>query len=119
MKPLLIFLLFVSLAGSGLIHVRAEVVISELLASNDNGLQDEDGDTSDWIEIHNATSSAVSLAGWRLTDDPDNPAKWTFPATNLPPGGFLVVFASGKNRIVPGFPLLPVSASRRMANPWH
>src|SRR5262249_62316901 len=28
-----------------------------------------------------------------------------FPSTNVPPNGFLIVFASGKNRVVPGAPL--------------
>jgi hypothetical protein len=80
----------------------AAVLISEFLAVNNGGLTDEDGDASDWLEIHNAATNAVNLAGWRLTDDADDFAKWTFPATNLPPGGFLVVFASGKNRSTPG-----------------
>jgi hypothetical protein len=44
----------------------------------------------------------VNLTGWRLTDDANNLSKWTFPATNLPPGGFLIVFASSKNRGTPG-----------------
>ncbi len=47
------------------------VVISEFLADNDNGLLDADGDSSDWIELHNASDAAVNLDGWYLTDDPD------------------------------------------------
>jgi hypothetical protein len=80
----------------------ADPVIFEFLASNTGSLPDEDGDSSDWIEIYNAGPGAVNLAGWRLTDDPDSLAKWVFPATNLASGQFLVVFASGKNRAVPG-----------------
>lgn len=30
---------------------------------------DADGDASDWIEIYNAGSETVHLAGWRLTDN--------------------------------------------------
>src|SRR5207253_770252 len=30
---------------------------------------------------------------------------WSFPSTNLPPNGYMLVFASGKNRRVPGAPL--------------
>jgi len=78
--------------------VSGQLVINEFLASNDRGLLDSDGDTSDWIEIHNPSGSVVNLLGWTLTDDPDLPAKWTFPATNLNAGGYLLVFASGKNR---------------------
>jgi hypothetical protein len=45
------------------------------------------------------------LNNWCLTDDPTQLAKWRFPATNLASGQFLVVFASNKNRRVPGAPL--------------
>ena len=41
----------------------ATLMISEFLAANSNGIQDEDGDSSDWIEIFNPTSSAVNSAG--------------------------------------------------------
>lgn len=101
-------LLLAPLLAGGILwpqSATAEIVISEFLAANNAGLQDEDGDTSDWIEIHNADTNAVNLAGWRLTDDAEDLNKWTLPATNLPPGGFLVVFASGKNRTTPGLPL--------------
>ena len=47
----------------------AEVVISELMASNATILQDEDGEFSDWIEILNTGDAAIDLAGWSLTDE--------------------------------------------------
>src|SRR6187549_1504146 len=85
-------------------HVRAQdaVFISEFVASNSNGLRDEDGDFSDWIEIFNSGTNMVNMDGWFLTDTADNLTRWRFPATNLPAGRFLVVFASGKRRAVPG-----------------
>ncbi len=78
------------------------LVVNEFMASNSDTLLDEDGDSSDWIEIWNPTAAAVSLDGWYLSDDATNPTMWTFPATTLPAGGYLVVFASGKNRAVAG-----------------
>ena len=45
-------------------------MISEFLAANKNGLTDEDGDYSDWIEIYNPGHRPVNLSGWSLTDDP-------------------------------------------------
>lgn len=80
----------------------AEPFVSELMASNDASLSDEDGDFPDWVEIHNPDPAAVDLTGWHLTDDPLNPGKWTFPSVSIPPGGFLVVFASDKNRTPTG-----------------
>ena len=84
---------------------QSPVVISEFLASNAQVLADADGEFPDWIELQNTGNVPVNLLGWTLTDDPSNPAKWRFPATNLTAGGFLVIFASGKDRAVPGAPL--------------
>ena len=77
------------------------VHVHEFLTSNANGLKDEDGDASDWIEIWNASSAAVDLAGWYLSDDLSNLARWAIPSRIIPAGGALVVFASGKDRIGP------------------
>lgn len=64
---------------------------------------DEDNTPQDWIELHNPNPYWLDLDGCRLTDVAANASLWTFPAgTRIPPGGFLVVFASGKNRANPG-----------------
>ena len=76
----------------------AEPIISEFMPDNARVLADEDGHFSDWIEIHNPGDSAINLAGYYLTDDPQLLTKWRFPSVSLPAGGYLVVFASGKNR---------------------
>ena len=51
-------------------------VISEFLASNAGGLADEDGDTPDWIEIHNPGPAVADLGGWFLTDSEASPKRW-------------------------------------------
>jgi hypothetical protein len=83
----------------------AQLVINEFMARNDSAqplrkgdLLDEDGDPSDWIEIYNPTNDAINLDGWFLTDDTNDLEKWEFPAVEISRGGFLVVFASGKDR---------------------
>lgn len=73
-------------------------VITEFLASNDSVFFDEDGDSSDWLEIFNAGDSALDLTGWYLTDDAGDLSQWAFPSVSLDSGEFLVVFASGKDR---------------------
>jgi len=75
--------------------------INEFLAANLSGLVDENAEPQDWIEIWNYGASTVNLNGYALTDDPEDPGRWTFPSTNLAPGQFLVVFASEKNRKTP------------------
>ena len=69
------------------------------MASNDTTLADGDGNFSDWIEVYNPTTSPVDLGGWHLSDDANNLDKWTFPdlpQSELDPGEYLVVFASGQ-----------------------
>src|SRR5262245_45842235 len=81
------------------------VLITEFMAVNDGVLRDEDGDAEDWIEIHNAGTNTVNLLGWFLTDKVSQLNQWSFPSTNLPPNGYMIVWASSKNRRVPGAPL--------------
>ena len=84
---------------AALTPLMAAPVITEIVADNDGSLLDEDGEASDWIELHNPDAQAADLAGWHLTDSAANATKWTFPSgVTLPPGEFLVVWASGKNR---------------------
>jgi hypothetical protein len=79
--------------------------ITELMAKNVTSITDEDGTHADWIELFNQGACPLNLDGWFLTDDATNLAKWRFPATNIAPGQFLVVWASEKDRLVPGAPL--------------
>lgn len=64
--------------------------------------QDEDGDFSDWIELKNNSQSAVNLSGWYLTDNASDLTKWEFPSTTIAANGYLVVFASSKDRATSG-----------------
>lgn len=82
--------------------LAAEPVIHEFLAENDSGLADEDGEQSDWIELYNAGDASVDLAGWHLTDEAANLAKWSLPSHILGAGEFLLVWASGKDRLGTG-----------------
>lgn len=50
---------------------------------------------SDWVEIYNSTGSAVSLAGYGISNNPKNPAKWVFPDISIEPGEYLLLYATG------------------------
>ena len=73
-------------------------IISEIVASNDTTLTDQDGDDSDWIEIYNPGNETLSLDNYLLTDDPNDLKKWRLPDVELEGGGYMIVFASGKDR---------------------
>ncbi|MCP4452533.1 MAG: hypothetical protein GY809_13820 [Planctomycetes bacterium] len=81
------------------------VVISEFMAVNGK-FQDDDGDLSDWIELHNISGQAVDLGGWYLTDSLADLTLWAVPdGVVLAGNAYLVVYASGKNRTDPTRPL--------------
>jgi CotH kinase protein/Lamin Tail Domain/Right handed beta helix region len=75
-------------------YLAAAPLITEFLASNDDGLRDGDGNASDWIEIRNAGDMPANLGGYYLTDDQDDLTRWRFPNVQIAPGEHLIVFAS-------------------------
>ncbi len=70
------------------------VVINELMADNEKTLADPQGEFDDWIEFRNLTDQEIDLSGCYLTDDPNKPRKWPFPAhTTIAAAGYLLVWA--------------------------
>ncbi|MFT5190026.1 MAG: L-ascorbate metabolism protein UlaG (beta-lactamase superfamily) [Verrucomicrobiales bacterium] len=87
--------------------LRAEAMISEFVANPASGaLEDEDCETVDWIELHNPEATAIDVGGYHLSDNSAEPMQWTIPApTEIAAGGYLLIYASGKDRSVVGSPL--------------
>ena len=71
--------------------------INELVSSNSDYI-DEDGDTPDWLEIHNFGNQDVSMNNWSLSDDVNDLTKWVFPNITLTPNQYILVWASSKDR---------------------
>jgi hypothetical protein len=86
--------------GLAALPLRAEgsPALTEIMGSNST-IVDEDGDTSDWIEIYNGTDKKINLKGYGLSDKRDDLGRWLFPECEMVPGGYLVIYASGKNKI--------------------
>jgi gliding motility-associated-like protein len=84
------------------------IILNEYCASNVPGgtnpaKVDIDGHLNDWVEIKNEHSGPVSLAGYYLSNDPNNLYKWKFPAGfNLGVQGMKLVWLSGKNIVKNG-----------------
>ena len=99
-RPRLDFFLFATLVciASFAHNVFADLRINEIMASNLLTIKDENGDSSDWVELYNPDSVAVNLQGWALSDSASNPLKWIFGSVSIQPGQRLVVWASSKNR---------------------
>jgi len=93
-KIVIIFVLIISHFCSN----SQDIIINEVMPSNNNFIFDEDGDDCDWIEIHNKSNNPVNLKGYFLSDNLSNPIKWAFPDIEIEAKGYLLVFASGKDR---------------------
>lgn len=92
-----------------LYNLTAQTIrINEVVSSN-SVYTDEDGDTPDWLEVHNFGTEDVSINGWSLTDDADDLTKWTFPNITLTPNQYLLLWASSKDRSI-------MSYSRTLVN---
>lgn len=74
--------------------------INEWMADNPspNGYPDPaDGQSQDWIELHNPNATDTDISGFTLTDDLTQPAAWAFPqGTTIPAKGFLLIWADGE-----------------------
>ena len=95
-RALCIGMIVAILTGIG--SVQAQIRINEVLASNDAILADEDGDYPDWIELQNTGTSEINLSGYGITDDPEEPYKYTFQEVVVLPGDYALLFASDKNK---------------------
>lgn len=77
---------------------KAQLLINELMASNETTIANELGEYEDWIEIYNAGTSDIDLGGYYISDDPMLPTLWQIPTTNaslttVPAQGFLLLWA--------------------------
>ncbi|MCR4620770.1 MAG: CotH kinase family protein [Clostridiales bacterium] len=93
----LIFIFIFALVLTFAAVCTAEVVINEIMTSN--GVVTK-GRHDDWVEIYNNSSKKVSLKGWYLSDEPDNPEKWAFPdKTVIKAGDYLLVYCVGNEKV--------------------
>ena len=77
-----------------------QVVLNEICAHNLSGLRDGNGAYGDWIELYNPCGGTIDLSGWTLTDDQEEPARWTFPAGTVL-DEYLILFADGTDTVDP------------------
>lgn len=93
-RILIAYLLYLFCAS----NVAAQNIrINEVVSSNSTYF-DEDGDSPDWIELHNSGSQNVSLHNWSLSDDLADLTKWVFPNMTLAPDQYALLWASSKDR---------------------
>jgi hypothetical protein len=76
------------------ISAQSNVIINELMASNDTAVADQDGEFDDWIELYNLSLIPSDLTGYFLTDNLENLTKYDIPeGTTVPGGGYIIIWA--------------------------
>lgn len=87
--------------SNSLVFITPEpVVINEVMADNTITFADNFGEFDDWVEIYNPLTYDVSLAGYYMSDDSNNPRRWQIPTSfidsvTVPALGWLTFFADG------------------------
>ena len=93
------FVVIMAFAYFSISSLMAEnLVINEVMTSNNTSITDETGQNYDWIELYNPNDSAINLDGYFLSDDPENPYKWKFGNYLLEGNSYLIVWASGRSQ---------------------
>ena len=81
------------------VYIDSPLMITEYMINNRSVLYDEDGDLIDWVEFYNDSDEPFSFAQLYFSDDKTDLRKWAFPNIVIKPKSYLVVFASGKDRV--------------------
>lgn len=93
----------------------SDIVINEIMASNDVTASDEIGEFEDWIELYNKGNNTVDLSGWYLTDNAQNLDKWAIPdGTTLGADQYLIIWADEDSSQGPMHANFKLSASGEM-----
>ena len=68
------------------------ILINEFLAANESINTDETGEYEDWVELYYNIPGLISLDGYFLTDNINEPDKWMFPDIEIEDEGYLLIW---------------------------
>ncbi len=71
------------------------LVINEVMSCNTLTKYDSNEEYPDWIELYNTGPDDINIAGWGLSDDPNNPFKFVCPSRTITAGARRLIYASG------------------------
>lgn len=87
-------------SGKGRLDGSDPVRINEIMSANSYFARLPDGSCYDWVEIYNTSEETVDLKGYKLSDNPNKPAKWRVPQTlTVEPHGYAVIYLSGLDKV--------------------
>ncbi len=77
------------------VMVESPVEITEIMAKNASYAA-PNGGLYDYIELHNASDSAVDISGWHVSDARSDVMKYAIPdGTSIPADGYLLIWCTG------------------------
>lgn len=85
--------------------------LSEAMSANGSYLPGPFANTTDWVELYNASGHAIDLSGYYLTDS-ENLQQHPLPEKTLGSGDYMVVLLSSDGKNLPeGYDYLPMNLS--------
>lgn len=72
-----------------------DLIISEVMSSNQHYLVQNGGEYYDWIELYNNTNHSIDLSEYSLTLSEKEKKKYVLPKVELKSGGYYLLMASG------------------------
>tara|TARA_S200000501_G_C20833898_1_gene748499 strand:+ start:867 stop:1505 length:639 start_codon:yes stop_codon:yes gene_type:complete len=90
---LAVCILFFIISNTIFCQDYSNLVINEIMVSNDSIITDEYGEFDDWIEIYNKGDQIINLEGLHLSDSYADLDKYTFPSIFLEPDSYVIVWA--------------------------
>lgn len=110
LKRTKILLFIVTIGMGGLVCLlcysaaaSARVVINEVCSNNFSVVYDNNGKSSDYIELYNPSNIPVSLTGYSLSDAPDDLKKCNLDSVVLGPKSYMTIYADGSSRDTVGY----------------
>ena len=96
---LLLFILVVFTPEINKYKNNGSLIINEVMTSNHETIADSTGNYYDYIELYNGYDYDINLKDYYLSDDDINTKKWKFPDILIKSKGYLIVYASGLDRV--------------------
>lgn len=89
--------IFILICFTSQIFLHANTIkINEVMPANGWTIDDEYGESSDWIELYNYGTEPVNIKNWRINDADNFENAFVLPDTTINPGEYLLIWASGR-----------------------
>ena len=88
------FILYICLSAQAAKAGNKDIVINEIMAANVSYMLDRTYNYNGWVELYNASDKSINLAGYKISDEANNPDKFKFPENigEIAAGEYKIIF---------------------------